>query len=877
MAKKIVLLSDGTGNSAGKVWRTNVWRVFESLELKGSDQIAIYDDGVGTSSFKPLAILGGVFGYGLKRNVINLYKFLCRNYADGDKIYGFGFSRGAFTMRVVIGLVLNQGLVRFANEGELDSKAQAAYRAYRHNKYSPWNLQYPFRLFRIWLDSFSYQPCQRPIKEIEFLGLWDTVAAYGLPIDEMTRGVNQWIWPLEPQDRKFNPAIKRARHALSIDDERATFHPVLWNEDETNTKPSGESRPADPEQLLQVWFVGVHSNVGGGYPDDSLANVSLAWILAEAKQAGLRFKDFPGDDPDALVSVDSAKDKDGRLYDSRSGLGGYYRYSPRKISDFYDAMPYSKARLRDPSKAPALLPKIHESVFGRIKMGAHVYAPIGFTEDYEVVQSGDVTVNPKTFIGEAAPSTINPNNPAVAEGPDAALSRHTEQQGVWNAVWRRRAIYFLTVFASAFLLTYPLYRDSYAFEESRTRLRIVSDTIRLLGTFLPSISSRWLDAYARDPAWFLVAAGLVGFLTFVSASLGGSITDRMRLIWTRYLPGANLAPKTIAPSGIPSRVVRGIFAAILLYLACYPIFREIEWLHWLRLQGALDIVVMKLTAQPVRFIIWAFLIFYFLPERVIQPVRTSRPYQAALYGFKYGLAPALSAAGILFFAVALASHYSFNLIDSFGNVCTPSEGTEEALKEKAGQGFSKTADKKMIAAFDWDTSLEGHDALCTPTGVYVSAGKSYRVSVKRLPANDQTGAGIWTFWDEPSYMGGQPISRLSKLKSWVMAILFPLRRTFDRPWGGVILRMGSTGSEEDFLDRPAPAQSDGLAETDGVKQYAISRTPEALGEVLRPRRDGELFIYLNKPVLGIPGFESFISDHLIGNSGKAHLEIERLE
>ena len=110
-----------------------------------------------------------------------------------------------------------------------------------------------------------------------------------------------------------------------------------------------------------------------------------------------------------------------------------------------------------------------------------------------------------------------------------------------------------------------------------------------------------------------------------------------------------------------------------------------------------------------------------------------------------------------------------------------------------------------------------------------------------------------------------------------MAILFPLRRTFDRPWGGVILRMGSTGSEEDFLDRPAPAQSDGLAETDGVKQYAISRTPEALGEVLRPRRDGELFIYLNKPVLGIPGFESFISDHLIGNSGKAHLEIERLE
>jgi uncharacterized protein (DUF2235 family) len=106
----IVLLSDGTGNSAAKVWRTNVWRLFQSLELKGSGQIAIYDDGVGTSSFLPLAILGGAFGWGLKRNVRELYKFLCRNYRDGDRIYGFGFSRGAFTIRVLIGLVLNQGL-----------------------------------------------------------------------------------------------------------------------------------------------------------------------------------------------------------------------------------------------------------------------------------------------------------------------------------------------------------------------------------------------------------------------------------------------------------------------------------------------------------------------------------------------------------------------------------------------------------------------------------------------------------------------------------------------------------------------------------------------------------------------------------------------
>jgi uncharacterized protein (DUF2235 family) len=96
-ACNIVLLSDGTSNAASSFWRTNVWRIFQSVNLTGSEQVACYDDGVGTSSFKLLAILGGAFGWGLKRNVIHLYKFLCRNYAPDSQIYAFGFSRGAFT------------------------------------------------------------------------------------------------------------------------------------------------------------------------------------------------------------------------------------------------------------------------------------------------------------------------------------------------------------------------------------------------------------------------------------------------------------------------------------------------------------------------------------------------------------------------------------------------------------------------------------------------------------------------------------------------------------------------------------------------------------------------------------------------------------
>jgi uncharacterized protein (DUF2235 family) len=265
--KNIILLSDGTGNAANKVWKSNVWRVFESLDLRGDNQIAVYDDGVGTSSFKPLAILGGAFGWGLKRNVLDIYKFLCVNYQPGDSIYGFGFSRGAFTMRVVIGLVLHQGLVTGQTEAEIYEKAKMAYRAYRAARFhTVLHLEWIFRVIRdviLFLLGKRYNQSQNtPIERIEFLGLWDTVAAYGLPVDEMARGVSQWILPLELPNRSFDLRIQRACHALSLDDERTTFHPVLWNE---KTLPS--------EKLSQVWFSGVHSNVGGGYPDDSLAHI----------------------------------------------------------------------------------------------------------------------------------------------------------------------------------------------------------------------------------------------------------------------------------------------------------------------------------------------------------------------------------------------------------------------------------------------------------------------------------------------------------------------------------------------------------------------------------------------------------------------------
>ena len=131
MAKTIILLSDGTGNSAAKLAKTNVWRTYQAIDLSKPDQIALYDDGVGTSSFKLFALLGGALGWGLKRNVLHLYRFLCRNYGEHDRIFAFGFSRGAFTIRMLTGLVLSQGLVRWHSEEELQLLANAAYREYR--------------------------------------------------------------------------------------------------------------------------------------------------------------------------------------------------------------------------------------------------------------------------------------------------------------------------------------------------------------------------------------------------------------------------------------------------------------------------------------------------------------------------------------------------------------------------------------------------------------------------------------------------------------------------------------------------------------------------------------------------------------------------
>ena len=368
MARNIVLLSDGTGNSAANLFKTNVWRLYRALSTE--DQITEYDDGVGTSSFRPLALMGGAFGIGLASKVRHLYAFLSRNYRDeADKIFAFGFSRGAYTIRMLIGLVDNQGLVHSTlAEEEFQAEILSRWVAFRRERFS--------RRERV----LGIKPAQSAGRgpKFEFVGLWDTVSAYGLPIDELQYAVDLYIYPFSFRDRELSSKVKCAYHALSLDDERRTFHPILWN----------ESNETDPARIQQVWFAGSHANVGGGYPKDGLAYVSLHWMVGKAEHLGLKFLD---DDLREIREQASAHDD---LYNSRAGLACYYRYSPRPVTTLCHD---------DINKVTIDCPKIHESVFQRIDGGRVEYGPIGIPPVYDVVlrENGAIIPGPRT--GESGP------------------------------------------------------------------------------------------------------------------------------------------------------------------------------------------------------------------------------------------------------------------------------------------------------------------------------------------------------------------------------------------------------------------------------------------------------------------------------------------
>ena len=519
--KAIAIFADGTGNSASKLFKTNVQRLYEALETDGpaqSRQVAYYHDGVGTSSFRPLALLGGAFGWGLKRNVLDLYVYLCRTYRPGDRIYVFGFSRGAFTVRLLVGVIVTQGLLTGLGEEALIRYSRDAYRAYRRRFNQTGGLVTALRNLRdagvrLWRQAWkhpSYAEVARtgPVA-VEFVGVWDTVAAYGMPLAELTRGIAVWVWPLSMPNYVLSPLVKEARHALALDDERDTFHPLLWDELAEQTMiDKGEVRDG---RLRQVWFAGMHSDVGGGYPIDSLAHVPLLWMLREAEAAGLRFK------PAAVEELERKQDPSGPMHDSRQGLAGYYRYQPRKISAKVEPADDTALIMRDPGlhgKGLLRSVRLHESVLERIGKGADGYAPIVIPQDYGVVRRDRSIVS-------------------APESADSAAARRRAQDVIWNNVWRKRINYFAMVAVSLALASVPFIAPNDA--ACIAPPCAISPLAWLVGGFLPGFAQLWIDSYARHPEWLLAGLLVLTLLLWRSATLQRRIGDAMRPVWQASL------------------------------------------------------------------------------------------------------------------------------------------------------------------------------------------------------------------------------------------------------------------------------------------------------------------------------------------------------
>ncbi len=588
MFKTIVLFSDGTGNSSASPFKTNVFRLYAALDMTpDKGQIAYYDDGVGSSQHRWLAAVTGAFGFGLKRNVLDLYKFLTRHYRDTletqhiapsettdgktypPKIACFGFSRGAFTIRVLIGLVASEGLPLGADsEAELNRLAERAYQKFRADHFHTL-----LRIEDIWrwlrdevvipvLDRGS-TPYDRDrnthVDAIDFLGLWDTVGAYGMPVEELRVFIDKFVFPLTFSSYDLLPIVHVTRHALSIDDERDAFTPIPFDDAETRYEASckrdaiieslvaeGMSREnADDrahqevcERSQQIWFAGVHANVGGGYPDDSEAMLPLRWIMQEAAKHGVVFIDSIKKDIEAKATAF------GQIYDSRSGLNALYRYKPRDIAGILTSarqLTLAQGKMSPTARAaPPPTPLIHESVIYRMALRFEGYAPIALPRQFQVV---DNTGRSKLFVDFASDARMREGRFADGVGASqskisglaqlvAKLQAPSERNLdlVDAAVFWRRVSYQLTLWSLIVLLLMPLLERQDG-DSNWPAAQLFNSIIGFVAGYLPGFLSPWLSAFEQYPICAGVLLAIFGVTFWWGGHLRRIIADRSRFAW----------------------------------------------------------------------------------------------------------------------------------------------------------------------------------------------------------------------------------------------------------------------------------------------------------------------------------------------------------
>jgi len=363
MSKRIIICCDGTWNSPGSLNDksiTNVIKVLRSIEPRdmatNTEQVVYYHRGLGTGTNKVGKFIEGATGKGIKRNIEDCYRFLANNYVDGDQIFMFGFSRGAFTARSLCGLLSCIGLL---DKEQLDLFP----RAYKHYR-TPLGK----RSDGDWVNKLNLN---RP--HIHFLGVWDTVGALGAPTP-ILGAITRKLW-VGFNDATISDEIGYAYQAMAIDEKRKIFAPAMW------------TKQGMQHDVKQVWFAGVHSDVGGGYPEDmGLSDEALMWLVNRAKACGLTFNQR---------YLDNAKkiqpNAEGKLHDSFS--------MPYKLMQLF------KPFHRPMSQADYRGEMLDESVLARLDASHMKYQPknllkgkkysadlIRHEQGREVFDNGEITI-----------------------------------------------------------------------------------------------------------------------------------------------------------------------------------------------------------------------------------------------------------------------------------------------------------------------------------------------------------------------------------------------------------------------------------------------------------------------------------------------------
>lgn len=345
--KRIISCSDGTWNhpdetDEGQKADTNVLKLhnFIAAEATGSNgeiikQVKFYDRGIGTTSKKSANILEGITGAGLDQNIKDGYNFIMNQYEDGDEIYLFGFSRGAYTARSIAGFIRNCGILKNGYYHLLD-EAYTLYRD-RTDKTTPDSGA---------MKDFKSKYCYEP--RIKMIGVWDTVGSLGLPLNVFKK------WNFKKyafHDVMLSRIVDYAYHALAIQERRKTFEPTLWEKNE-------DVDPEHQQVLEQVWFTGVHSNIGGGYADAGLSNITLKWMMCKAENVGLHFKI----EPMFLPDIKGVLRNSATWYYKLLGLGW------RSICDKENTaqMIHKSVANRDVSELPPLLQNTYSNFLSNI-------------------------------------------------------------------------------------------------------------------------------------------------------------------------------------------------------------------------------------------------------------------------------------------------------------------------------------------------------------------------------------------------------------------------------------------------------------------------------------------------------------------------------